>query len=339
MMNLLVRSRVRSALAVMLIFIIITTGLFSAWLYSSLNVSQPITVVVRDGSSLSQIARQVAGDEILSFPALFIFWARINGQENSLRSGEYEVLPGDSPLSLLRLLTSGKTKQYSVTLIEGWTFQQALEAIWAAEKIQRTLYVDTRDPQGSKSMLEMLAIERSGVEGLLFPDTYFYDANASDLAIVRRAQQRGTEILRQQWGDRLGTLPFETSYEALILASIIEKESGINAEKSRISGVFIRRLEAGMRLQSDPTVIYGMGDSFTGNITRADLRQTTAYNTYQINGLPPTPIALAGRESIYASLHPDDSNSLYFVAKGDGSHYFSSNLEEHNDAVRRFQLQ
>ena len=338
-MSLIFASRIRVALAAGLFVITIMTGLFSAWLYFPGNLRQPITLVVRDGSSLNQIATQVAADEVLCFPGLFVIWAKVTGQENSLRSGEYEILPGTNPLSLLRLLTSGKTKQYSVTLVEGWTFQQALEAIWAAEKIQRTIYLDTRDPLDEKLMLEKLAVQRPGVEGLLFPDTYFYDANSSDLAIISRAQQRGVEVLQQQWQNRLGALPFETSYEALILASIIEKESGVNAEKSRISGVFIRRLEAGMRLQSDPTVIYGMGDSFAGNITRGDLNEATAYNTYQINGLPPTPIALAGRESIYASVHPDDATSLYFVAKGDGSHYFSSTLEEHNDAVRRFQLQ
>ena len=172
---------------------------------------------------------------------------------------------------------------------------------------------------------------------MLFPDTYFYTAGTSDLEILRRAQRRLAQVLDQEWENRADNLPLQSAYEALILASIIEKESGLLSERERIAGVFVRRLQRGMRLQSDPTVIYGMGESFDGNLRRVDLETSTPYNTYRINGLPPSPIAMAGRDAIHASLHPVEEDVLYFVATGDGGHYFSVSLDEHNAAVRRYQ--
>ncbi|MBT6058395.1 MAG: endolytic transglycosylase MltG, partial [Gammaproteobacteria bacterium] len=224
--------------------------------------------------------------------------------------------------------------QYRVTLVEGWTFQQALEEIWNREKI--SLELKDKNPL---EISRLLGIDQETPEGMLFPDTYFYTKGESDLDLLLRANRRLNEVLNQSWESRLGALPFESSYEALILASIVEKESANNSERGHVAGVFVRRLETGMRLQSDPTVIYGMGDRYQGNIARTDLQEQTDYNTYRISGLPPSPIALAGLESINATLNPLESDYLYFVSRGDGSHQFSSNLEQHNQAVQEFQRQ
>ncbi|MEO1932376.1 MAG: endolytic transglycosylase MltG [Pseudohongiella sp.] len=232
----------------------------------------------------------------------------------------------------LRKFVAGETLQYRLTLVEGWTFDQALNEIWLSEKVNIEL------TGLSKSEISVsLNLETENPEGMFFPDTYFYTAGTSDREILLRAKENLENILADAWGNRLGALPLESSYEALILASIIEKESSVESERGHISGVFVRRLEQGMRLQSDPTVIYGLGPDFDGSIKSKDLRNETAYNTYRIKGLPPTPIALAGIESIEASVNPLPSNYLYFVATGDGGHKFSSSLEEHNAAVNEYQ--
>jgi UPF0755 protein len=248
-----------------------------------------------------------------------------------MRTGEYELTPGLTPVSLVSLLMSGRNVQYPVTLVEGWTARQALEHLWSQEAIRVTLRDKT-----DEELSVLLQSPFPTLEGTLFPDTYFYTRNTTDEAILRRAHLQLREVLESEWHQQAQNLPYDSPWQALIMASIIEKESGYQAEKADIAGVFVRRLQQGMRLQSDPTIIYGMGDSYSGNIRRSDIETTTPWNTYRINGLPPTPIALSGRDSIRASLNPNPGTALYFVSRGDGSHQFSDTLEEHNAAVRRY---
>lgn len=300
-------------------------------LHSPLNAIQSRTIFeVEPGSSFSQVSRDLDSSGLFSYPRLLILLARIKGVENSIKVGEYELEDGLTAAELIDKMVAGETLQYRVTLVEGWTFRQALDAIQNSNKI-----VSVLEGLSGTEILERMPLSYENTEGSLFPDTYFYTAGSTDLDIVRRASARLKNILQSEWEKKLGALPYETPYQALIMASIIEKESAASSERGHISGVFIRRLELGMRLQSDPTVIYGMGDAYNGDIRRADLQEVTPYNTYRVNGLPPTPIALAGFDSIHASLNPESSEYLYFVAQSDGSHYFSNSLEEHNQAVGR----
>lgn len=300
----------------------------------SSSATEPVLIEVAAGSSLTRVSEELNQLGYVQYPLLFKLLARLQGVEEAIKTGEYELQAGLSPAGLLAKLVEGETVQYRVTLLEGWTFKQALDAIWASEKISREL-----ESRSLEEISEIMQLQANHPEGLLFPDTYFYTKDTSDLEILQRANRRLNDVLSDAWDSRLGALPFETEYEALILASVIEKESARNSERGHIAGVFIRRLELGMRLQSDPTIIYGMGDAYDGDIRRQDITTETAYNTYRIDGLPPTPIALAGLESIAAALNPLSSEYLYFVSKGDGSHYFSSSLEEHNQAVAQYQLQ
>ena len=239
---------------------------------------------------------------------------------------------GITALELLDKLVAGDVYYQRVRILEGWTLQQALQEIQAHPNIEVTLDVDNSDE------LQSVFGTSYYPEGLMFPDTYNFNTGTSDREIIDRASILMQQVLSEEWEQRAVGLPYENPYEALILASIIEKETGQADERDLIAGVFISRLQNNMRLQTDPTVIYGVGSRFDGDLTRAHLQEVTPYNTYRINGLPPTPIALAGREAIRAALNPFITGALYFVARGDGSHYFSSTLEEHNAAVERFQL-
>lgn len=298
---------------------------------STETVTQPsASFEVNPGSSLSQVSRDLQSSGLFSYPRLLTLYARIKGVENSIKVGEYELEHGLTAVQLIDKMVAGEALQYRVTLVEGWTFKEALEAIQNSTKI-----ISVLQDLNTAEILEQISQPFENTEGILFPDTYFYTAGSTDLDIVKRASARLNNILQSEWEKRLGALPYETAYQALVMASIIEKESAASSERGHISGVFIRRLELGMRLQSDPTVIYGMGDAYDGDIRKTDLQEVTPYNTYRVNGLPPTPIALAGFDSIHASLNPEPSEYLYFVAQSDGSHYFSSSLEEHNQAVAR----
>ncbi|MGM0633833.1 MAG: endolytic transglycosylase MltG, partial [Pseudomonadota bacterium] len=232
---------------------------------------------------------------------------------------------------VLTLVTSGRTVQHPVVLVEGTTFGEVLVDLWRNEVIENTLL--DMDRQAIATTLEL---PWPDPEGAFFPDTYHVTRGTTDAELLRRAARRLRQVLREEWQQRAVALPYETPYDALIMASIIEKESAHRPEMPSIAGVFVRRMQQGMRLQSDPTVIYGMGDAYDGDIRRDDLRETTPYNTYRIDGLPPTPIAMAGRDAIRASLQPADESFLYFVSRGDGRHQFSETLEQHNAAVRRF---
>ena len=295
--------------------------------------STPVKIEVVAGSSLSRVAMELSKAGYLSSPTLFKLWARLQGAENRIQTGEYELSAGITPAQLLDKIVRGDSVQYRITLVEGWTFQQALEALWSAENIRSSL-----NNSSPTEIAQRMNLDYENPEGLLYPDTYFYTKGTLDIELLLRANERLDTVLSQAWESRLGALPYANSYEALTMASIIEKESASNSERALIAGVFVARLDLGMRLQSDPTTIYGMGDRYVGNIRRADLLEQTPYNTYRIDGMPPTPIALSGKESIVAALNPSASDYLYFVARVDGSHQFSRTLEEHNAAVREHQL-
>ena len=252
---------------------------------------------------------------------------------NGLRSGEFELTPGMSGREMVARLSSDNIVTYRLTIPEGWTFAQMRRALAEAPKLEHR----TQDMSDAEVMAA-LGHEDEHPEGRFFPDTYRYHKGMTDLALLERAYARMDNMLRDAWAGRSDDLPLETPYEALILASLIERETGVPNERRRIAGVFVRRLERGMRLQTDPTVIYGMGEDYDGNITRDDLRRETPYNTYVIDGLPPTPIAMPGEASLEAAVDPASGDALYFVSRGDGSHYFSSTLAEHNAAVRRYIL-
>jgi UPF0755 protein len=324
----------RLLLLVLLSIILCTSVVYVAvknYLETPIGLNQPMVIMIEPGRSLTQVARRLEREGVLRWPRVLVLWARWQGIDRSMRTGEYELTPGLTPVSLVSLLMSGRNVQYPVTLVEGWTARQALEHLWSQEAIRVTLRDKT-----DEELSVLLQSPFPTLEGTLFPDTYFYTRNTTDEAILRRAHLQLREVLESEWHQQAQNLPYDSPWQALIMASIIEKESGYQAEKADIAGVFVRRLQQGMRLQSDPTIIYGMGDSYSGNIRRSDIETTTPWNTYRINGLPPTPIALSGRDSIRASLNPNPGTALYFVSRGDGSHQFSDTLEEHNAAVRRY---
>ncbi|ABD80895.1 endolytic transglycosylase MltG [Saccharophagus degradans] len=328
-------------LSLFLAFVVVLSGAVGAYFWQWLNAPiayqaqylQSVNNVYRveRGSNLTQIANVLAREQIIEWPKVWVLYARAS-QKTAVKVGEYKLLAGDTPLVLLNRLVSGDVVSYSVTLIEGSTFKDFLTALHAQEKLQKTLARKT-----TEQILADLNLDIQHPEGWFFPDTYNYIAGDSDADILKRAHKTMRKVLDTQWQARAQNLPYTQPYEALIMASIVEKETGVPYERDEIAGVFIRRLQKRMRLQTDPTVIYGMGENYAGNITRKDLRTPTPYNTYVIKGLPPTPIAMPGKEAIYAALHPADGEHLYFVAKGDGSHYFSSTLDEHLAAVAKYQ--
>ena len=288
---------------------------------------------IESGSNIRTISQKLGLEKIIDDPWLFILMARIKGQENSLRAGEYALKSGQTSSELLDIFTRGLSIQYHFTIIEGWTFRQLLSEISKDAIILNTLKGKSND-----EVIEILGISEKHPEGLFFPDTYRFPKDTTDVSFLRRAYQLMKKHLAREWQNRAANLPIKTPYEALILASIVEKETGAAFERPLIAGVFTQRLRKGMRLQTDPTVIYGMGDEYQGDIRFRDLKKDTPYNTYTRKGLTPTPIALPGLDAIKAVLHPEDTEALYFVSKGDGTHQFSKTLKEHNAAVSRYQL-
>jgi UPF0755 protein len=297
-------------------------------------IAEPtLTFEVERGAHLRQVADTMTGRGLIPHPYYLLLLAYERGDGGRLKAGEFELTQGMRPADVLDRLISGRVIQYPITLVEGWTFRQAVSAILASGR-----FGDDLAGRPDDALMEALGRAGQHPEGRFFPDTYSFPRRTTGIEVLRRALQRMDLVLAEEWADRAEGLPLKTPDEALTLASIIEKETGLAAERPQIAGVFVRRLQQGMRLQTDPTVIYGMGERFDGNIRRADLREATPYNTYVIDGLPPTPIALPGREAIHAALHPAPGDSLYFVARGDGGHVFSPTLEAHNQAVREFQL-
>ena len=289
--------------------------------------------IIYSGNTIRQVAQRLADKGYILDPLMFIVLAKINGSEAHIKAGEYSIKPGYSPKDLLQLFLKGNTILYSFTIIEGWSFRQLLEAM-AIDPV----LVQTIQQASDADIMRQISIASEHPEGRFLPDTYHFPRGTTDISFLRRAYKTMQKTLAEEWAARAPGLPLSTPYEALILASIIEKETGAAFERSLISAAFNLRLKKNMRLQTDPTIIYGLGDSFDGNIRLKDLRGDTPYNTYIHKGLPPTPIALPGKEAIHAALHPADSEAIYFVSKGDGTHYFSRTLEEHNAAVSKYQL-
>jgi UPF0755 protein len=286
------------------------------------------------GESFRAFAGRLGRAGIVEHPEVWALWARLTGKATLIQAGEYRLEPGETPASLLGRLLAGDVVTYRVQIIEGWTALQALGAVRQHQALRHEIGAATVE-----TLLGALGLPGGHAEGLFFPDTYQFVRGDSDADILRRAYDRMQEVLNALWAERSEAAPYETPYEALIVASLIEKETGQDADRAIISQVFANRLARRMRLQTDPAVIYGLGERFDGDLKRAHLREDTPYNTYVRRGLPPTPIALPGASSIRAALHPEPGDYLYFVSRGDGSSQFSVSLEEHEQAVRRYQLQ
>ena len=311
---------------------------YSAWKLNSalqqpLHVTQEQLLDVPTGATPNRMFYRMQTDGLLKDA----FWLRVYWRFNMvgvpLHTGEYRLSPGMSVRELFELWRRGEVVQYNLTLVEGWNFRQVRAALAKHEKIEQTLN-DLSDSE----VMEKLGHAGVFPEGRFFPDTYRFVRGMTDVEFLQQAYARLEEVLAQEWNARAPETPYRDPYQALIMASLVEKETGVPQERAQIAGVFVRRMQIGMLLQTDPTVIYGMGERYNGKITRADLREPTPYNTYVNAGLPPTPIAMVGREAIHAALNPLPGSSLYFVARGDGSHVFSDDLDAHNSAVREYQL-
>ncbi|MEW8086237.1 MAG: endolytic transglycosylase MltG [Candidatus Thiodiazotropha endolucinida] len=307
---------------------------YDGFVNKSLNLPEEgVNYILHPGMTVRSLAEDLQQRGMLEKPILLRFIARWQGQASKLKAGEYYLPAGTTPPKLLEILSSSQVVQYALTIIEGWTFDQLMAAIRRDPVLEHSLKEITND-----QVMQHLGLDDLHPEGRFYPDTYHFPRGTTDAAFLKRAYKRMESVLEQAWQKRKKQLPLKSPYEALILASIIERETGIPEERGKIAGVFIRRLKRGMLLQTDPTVIYGMGESYNGNIRKRDLTRDTPYNTYLHKGLTPTPIAMPSGAAIRAALNPEEGNSLYFVATGDGGHYFSSTLEEHNKAVRKYQL-
>ncbi|MBS1170205.1 MAG: aminodeoxychorismate lyase [Burkholderiaceae bacterium] len=293
---------------------------------------KPVEFAIRAGSGVNASAQQIADAGAPVNPMLFALLVRVNGNGGKLKAGQYELKPGATPMRLMQQLVRGEFAQESLTIIEGWTFRQMRQVVAAHPALKHDA-----EQLSDKALLEKLGVDYRHPEGLFFPDTYLFAKGASELQIYRQAHAALIKRLNEQWQKRDASLPYKTPYEALIMASIVEKETGQKSERNMIAGVFVNRLKKGMLLQTDPTVIYGMGESYQGNIRKRDLQTDTPYNTYTRAGLPPTPIALPGAQSLAAAFSPAATDALYFVARGDGTSQFSGNLDDHNRAVNQYQ--
>jgi UPF0755 protein len=298
-----------------------------------LNLSQEQLLDVPTGSTPTGTFNRLQADGVIRDGFWLRLYWRFNLDGQPLHSGEYRMTPGMTAEGLIGLWQRGEVVQYSLTLVEGWNFRQVRAALAKHDKLEQTL-------TGLSDSQVMEKLGHAGVfpEGRFFPDTYRFVRGMSDAELLEKAYDRLDEVLAKEWSKRAADVPYTEPYQALIMASLVEKETGVPQERGQIAGVFVRRMQIGMLLQTDPTVIYGLGERYTGKLTRAHLKEATPYNTYVIAGLPPTPIAMVGREAIHAALNPVDGKSLYFVARGDGSHVFSDDLDAHNSAVREFQL-
>lgn len=297
------------------------------------TAGQAVHYDVKAGTGLIAVAHDLQRLGLIDHPHYLVWYARWRGGADRIKAGEYLIDPQMTPPQLLDKLLSGDVIRYSLTIPEGWTFSQMVTAVRTHEKLKHSL--NTAD---GREIMAQLGYSDEHPEGRFFPDTYLFTAGTTDLVLLRHAYLEMQRHLEQEWRGRAPGLPLETPYQALILASIIEKETGSPDERDKIAGVFTRRLQKNMRLQTDPTVIYGLGAGFDGNLRRRDLETDSPYNTYMRPGLPPTPIALPGAAALHAALHPAPGDELYFVARGDGRHYFSASIDEHNTAVKTYQL-
>lgn len=324
-------------LLVVLLSLAVAAFAASRWVHQHVNspmpLTEPLEFIVEPGSTLTAVARLLEARGVLEYPRVWTTHARMHGHAQSIRAGEYRIEPGATPASVLEQLVQGDVILREITIVEGWTFRDLRRALANHAELDHSLAGAT-----DAEVMERVGSPGLHPEGQFFPDTYRFARGTPDLDLLRIAHAAMQTRVQAAWEARADGLPLESAYEALTLASIVEKETGLVSERPRIAGVFVRRLRTGMRLQSDPTVIYGIGASYDGNIRRRDLQADSPYNTYTRRGLPPTPIAMPGEGALKAVTQPDDSGALFFVATGDpdGSHYFSKTLDEHNAAVKRF---
>ena len=305
-------------------------------LSTPLKLAEPATITIAPGARIRDVVLQLRDQQRLDSLRQGLYleaYARGSGKAAGIKTGEYRLDPGTTAYQALDLWRSGKVVVYELRIVEGTRFEAAFQQVMAHPQIRHTL--TTTDPD---QIMSALGLAGRHPEGRFFPDTYLFPRDTSDVSILRRAYEAMSKALDAEWQTRAADLPYANADEALSMASIVEKETGLASERPQIAGVFVRRLRLGMRLQTDPTVIYGLGAIFDGNLRKRDLLAANPYNTYLNTGLPPTPICLPGRAAINAALHPADGNTLYFVSRGDGSHQFSETLEEHEAAVRRYQL-
>ena len=308
-------------------------GAAAWWLGQPMPMSaQSLELEIEPGTSPRGVAQAVVKAGVQTDARLLYYWFRLSGQDRQIRAGNYELTAGTTPRSLLQKLVRGEESLRAITLVEGWNFRQVRAVLGKEEFLKH-------DTAAMSEAEIMAALGKPGVaaEGMFFPDTYTFAKGSSELAVLRRALHAMERRLEEVWAQRAADTPLKTPYEALILGSIVEKETGRASDRGQIAGVFVNRLRIGMRLQTDPTVIYGLGEAFDGNLRRRDLQTDTPWNTYTRAGLPPTPIALPGKASLMAAVRPEPTKAYYFVARGDGSSHFSASLDEHNRAVNTYQ--
>ncbi|MGD8108993.1 endolytic transglycosylase MltG [Vibrio sp. TRT 17S01] len=317
--------------------LLLVSGYFYVTKQVNLFVNQPLNlageqiVTIKPGTSFNRLLVQLSNDQLIEINDLSPLSRRFYPELTGVKAGTYLIKGPTTLRDVLIQFSEGKEHQFSLTFVEGSTFKEWRDALASAPYLQHTI-----DKLSEKEIAALLGLDVDKLEGMFLAETYHYTNGMSDVQILKRANTQLAQELDSKWEKRQKNLPLNNQYDALILASIIEKETAIASERQRVASVFVNRLNKRMRLQTDPTVIYGMGDKYDGNIRKRDLRTPTPYNTYVIFGLPPTPIAMPGRASIAAALDPEDSNYLYFVASGDGGHVFSKTLAEHNRAVRAY---
>lgn len=327
----------RGLTLILLLAIVIGAGYgyseYRRWQEEALPIEQETIITVGPGTPLSVLATDLARRGLLHHARDLKWLALLRGDAEQIKAGEYRLQAGITTAGLLDKLVTGQVIQHAITIIEGTTFADLMRQVRAHRALRQTLPADA----GPAQIAEAVGID-GNPEGRFLPETYRFPRGTTDVEFLRRAHEALQSYLDKAWAQRAADLPYDSPYEALIMASIVEKETAVEEERFRIAGVFVRRLQKGMRLQTDPTVIYGLGEDFDGNLTRRHLTTDTAYNTYTRGGLPPTPICLPGRAAIEAALQPAEGEALYFVATGDGRHAFARTLEEHNRNVRRYQL-
>lgn len=330
------RALKRGLIALLILAVLSAAALAGAaawWLNQPLRLAgDSVELSIESGTTPRQIAQGWVDAGVRVSPTLLYEWFRWSGRAREIRAGSYEILPGTTPMALLDKMVRGDETLVTVRLIEGWTFRQ-----WRAELARAEGLRPTTATLSEAELMAALGSPGLPAEGWFFPDTYAYSRGSDDLAVLKRAHRAMQRRLATAWDGRSPDTPLKTPHEALILASIVEKETGAESERGRVAGVFVNRLRIGMLLQTDPTVIYGLGEAFDGNLRKRDLLADTPYNTYTRGGLPPTPIAMPGKASLMAAVRPELTRALYFVARGNGTSQFSDNLADHNRAVNRYQ--
>jgi len=327
------RKLLRSLLVFFTLALTLLTVLVAALALTPLDLQrESVEFTILPGSSLRGAAREISAAGVELDPWILLLLARLMRADGSIKAGSYAITRGITPVDLLKKLTRGDFTQAELVFIEGWTFGQLRRHLDAHPDLRH-------DTQGmpEAEIMRLVGASQGAAEGAFFPDTYLFAKHSSDVDLLARAYRAMQRHLLDEWQGRAAMLPYRDAYQALIMASIVEKETGRAEDRSLVAGVFVNRLRRGMLLQTDPSVIYGLGETFDGNLRKRDLVADTPYNTYTRPGLPPTPIAMPGLASLQAAMHPAPTEALYFVARGDGSSHFSSTLAEHNQAVTRYQ--